>query len=195
MKNLLLFLIFSSGIYAQNINKINADLNIPDSLSNSEIRIYESVGITNYSSLFRMYKNKSENWTAEFYKHYEKVQGQAELHTEKQTLESKNNLDYVWNNILRTNIQFLPNMSEIKYKMRERGNVELINGEYQITWSAKEIMDGVGYDVQIKNNKILNQVGYDNPEKYLKHYPNIDELIFFNELLNFLRNEFNIWQK
>ncbi|MFC6860372.1 hypothetical protein [Zunongwangia atlantica] len=195
MKNLLLFLIFSTTTYAQNISKINADLNLSDSLSKNEIRIYEGVGITNYSSIFRMYKTKSENWIAEFYKHYAEVQGQAELHTEKRVIESNNDMEYVWKSILRTNIQYLPSMPEIKYKMKERGNVELIDGEYQITWNSKEIMDGVGYEVQIKNNKFFNQVEYGNPESYLKHYPNIDELIFFKELLNLLRNEFNIWLK
>jgi hypothetical protein len=86
-------------------------------------------------------------------------------------------------------------MSEIKYKMRERGNVELVDGEYQIMWKAKEIMDGIGYKVQIKADKKFNEIDYGNPESYLKYYTEVDELIYFNELLDIIKNEFGIWKK
>jgi len=198
MKNTLLLILFLSyiGVSAQNINGINADLKLSDSLAlDSEIRIYAGGGITNYSSLFRMYKNKSDKWAAEFYQHYAKVAGQAKLRIEKKVLKSENDMDFVWNNILRTNVESLPNMSKIKYKMRERGNVELVDGEYQLTWKSKQIMDGIGYKVQIKTGKTFNEIAYGNPESYLKYYPKVDELIYFNELLNLVKNEFRIWKK
>ena len=198
MRNIqiLIIFLFSLSISAQDISGINSDLKLSDSLTlNFEIRIYAGGGITNYSSLFRMYKDKSNKWTAKFYQHYAKVSGQAELRTEKQTLKSENDMEFVWNSILRTNVQYLPNMSEIKYKMRERGNVELVDGEYQLTWRAKEIMDGVGYKVQIKANKKLHEVDYGNPESYLKYYPDVDELIYFNELLDTIKKEFGIWKE
>jgi len=198
MKNIqiLIIFLFTIGVYAQNISRINTDLKLSDSLAlDSEIRIYTGSGITNYSSLFRMYKDKSDKWTTEFYQHYAKVSGQAELWTEKQTLKSKNDMEYVWNSILRTNVQFLPNMSEIKYKMRERGDVEFVDGEYQLMWKTKEIMDGVGYKVQIKADKKFNEIDYENPESYLKYYPELDELIYFNDLLDIVKSEFEIWKK
>ncbi|MGY5353528.1 hypothetical protein [Wenyingzhuangia sp. IMCC45467] len=198
MKNIqiLLIFLFSIGISAQNTSGINSDLKLSDSLNlDSEIRIYAGGGITNYSSLFRMFKDESKKWTAEFYQHYAKVQRQAELRTEKRTLKSENDMEFVWNSILRTNVEFLPNMSEIKYKMRERGNVELVDGEYQLMWKSKQIMDGIGYRVQIRTENTSNELDYGNPESYLKYYPDVDELIYFNELLSLIRNEFGIWKK
>lgn len=195
IKILILFL-FSIGISAQNITEINSDLKLSDSLTyKTEIRIYQGGGLNNYSSLFRMYKGKTDKWTAEFYQHYAKVIGQTKLRIEKQTLKSENEMEYVWNSILRTNVEFLPNMSDIKYKMRERGNVELVDGEYQLMWKSKQIMDGIGYKAQIKTEKKSNDVDYGNPESYLKYYPEVDELIYFNELLDIIKNEFEIWKK
>jgi hypothetical protein len=92
MKNIqiLIIFLFSIAISEQNITDINSDLKLSDSLTyETEVRIYQGGGITNYSSLFRMFKDKSEKWTAEFYEHYAKVNGQAELRTEKQTLHRK----------------------------------------------------------------------------------------------------------
>ena len=198
MKNIqiLIIFLFSIGIFAQNTSGIKSDFKLPDSLNlDSEIRIYVGGGITNYSSLFRMFKDESKKWKAEFYEHYSKVQGQEEPRTEKRTLKSENNMEFVWNSILRTNVEFLPNMSEIKYKMRERGNIELVDGEYQLMWKSKQIMDGIGYQVQIRTVNTSNELDYGNPESYLKYYPNVDELIYFNELLSLIRNEFDIWKK
>jgi hypothetical protein len=198
MRNLqiLIILFISINIYAQNISRINAHLEISDSLNfDSEIRIYASGGLTNYSSLFRMYKDKSERWKVEFYEHYAQVNHLSKFRTEKHSLKSENDIEFVWNSILRTNVQHLPNMSEIKYKMKKRGNVELVNGEYRLKWIAKEIMDGVGYKVQITANKKFHEVDFENPESYLKHYPDVDELVYFNELLDLIKSEFGIWKQ
>ncbi|MFY0602775.1 MAG: hypothetical protein JXQ93_02415 [Flavobacteriaceae bacterium] len=98
MKNIqiLIIFLFSIAISAQDISGINSDLKLPDSLAyETEIRIYQGGGITNYSSLFRMFKDKSEKWKAEFYEHYAKVNGQTELRTEKQTLKSENDMKFI----------------------------------------------------------------------------------------------------
>ena len=62
MKNIqiLTIFLFSIGISAQNITEINSDLKLSDSLTyETEVRIYQGGGITNYSSLFRMFKDKN----------------------------------------------------------------------------------------------------------------------------------------
>ena len=92
MKNIILILIslLSLTLYSQNLSQINADLNLTDSLTyETEVRVYQGGGITNYSSLFRMFKDTSGKWTAEFYEHYAKVAGVVELQTKKQTLSRK----------------------------------------------------------------------------------------------------------
>lgn len=56
----------------------------------------------------------------------------------------------------------------------------------------KYILDGVGYKVYVRNGKIKNSFEFDNPESYLKHYPTVDELISYNELLSVINKEFNL---
>lgn len=99
MKNIhiLIIFLFSIGISAQNITEINSDLKLSDSLTfDTEIRIYQGGGITNYSSIFRMFKDKSEKWSAEFYKHYAKVNRQVELRTEKLILTSEKDIEFIF---------------------------------------------------------------------------------------------------
>ena len=84
MKNIQIIIVFlfSIGVLAQNISEINSDLKLSDSLNyETEVRIYKDVGITNYTSVFRMFKDESEKWTAEFYEHYAKVDEQTKLRT------------------------------------------------------------------------------------------------------------------
>ena len=206
MRNLLLLFIFlfSNGNFAQNLSEINVDLNLTDSLTyETEVRIYQGGGITNYSSLFRMFKDKSDKWTAEFYEHYGKVENQAELRTEKRTLRANNDMEFVFQNLIRSHILELPNLSEIKWKLVTKGNVEkverLLRGkmkeEYELINKKILILDGQGFKVQVNDWKRANEFEYSNPESYLKHYPEIDELIYMTEIIEFIRNEFKIWEK
>lgn len=202
---LLLFILSNSiGLYSQNISEINTDLALSDSLTHeTEVRIYQGGGITNYSSLFRMFKDKSRKWIAEFYEHYAKVDGQVELRTEKQTLKSKNDMEFVFQNLVRSHILDLPNKSEINWKLVTRGNVEKIERnfrgkkieEYELLNKKVSVLDGEGFNIQVTGWSRNNEFEYFNPDSYLKHYPDIDELIYMCEILNIIRDEFGIWEK
>ncbi|MFD2561725.1 hypothetical protein [Aquimarina rubra] len=206
MKNIILFLILllSLNFYSQNLSEINSDLNLTDSLTyETEVRIYQGGGITNYSSLFRMFKDKSDKWTAEFYEHYAKVDGAAELRTEKQMLKSKSDLEFVFQNFVRSHILDLSDMRKIQWKMVKRGDVkkviDTIRGKvYEEYLASKEkvmITDGTGFIVSVKQQEEINHFEYSNPESYLKHYPDNDELIYMCEIINIIRDEFGIWKK
>lgn len=206
MKNIqiLIIFLFSIGISAQNITEINSDLKLSDSLTNeTEIRIYQGSGITNYSSLFRMFKDKSEKWKAEFYEHYAKVNGQAELRTEKQTLTSEKDMEFIFQNFVRSHILDLPSLSEIQWKLVTRGNVEKVKKkyrgkeieEYELLNKKIAIVDGEGFIIQAKGWNKSNVFEYSNPDSYLAEYPEIDELIYMCEILNIIRTEFGIWKK
>ena len=206
MKNIqiLIIFLFSIGVTAQNITEINSDLKLSDSLNyGTEIRIYQGGGITNYSSLFRMFKDKSEKWTAEFYEHYAKVDGIAELRTEKQILKSENDMEFVFQNLIRSHILDLPSLNKIQWKLVTRGNVEKVKKkyrgkeieEYELTNKQVAILDGEGFKVQIKGWNKTNEFEFSNPDGYLSHYPEIDELIYMCEILNTIRTEFGIWKK
>lgn len=201
---LVLFLSFSTFAVAQNITEINSDLKLSDSLTyETEVRIYQGGGITNYSSLFRMFKDKSKKWTAEFYEHYAKVNGQAELRTEKQTLTSEKNMEFIFQNLVRSHILDLPSLSEIRWKLVTRGNVEKVKKkyrgkeieEYELMNKQIAILDGEGFKVQVKGWNRANEFEFSNPDGYLKHYPEIDELNYICEILELIRTEFHIWKK
>ncbi|MDB2385237.1 hypothetical protein N9V96_02065, partial [Polaribacter sp.] len=101
--------LFSLGFSAQNIIKLNDDLNLTDSLEyQREIRIYQDSGINNYSSVFRMFNHKGKEWTAEFYEHYAEVPEKASLKIVKQNLQSKSDLEFVFLNFLRSKVLNLP---------------------------------------------------------------------------------------
>ena len=206
MRNIQIIIIFlfSIGISAQNITEINSDLKLSDSLTyETEVRIYQGGGITNYSSLFRMYKDKSEKWTTEFYEHYAKVDGQIELRIEKQTLNSENDMEFVFQNFIRSHILDLPSLNEIQWKLVTRGNVEKVERvhrgkkteEYELMNKQIAILDGESFKIQVRGWNRINEFEYSNPDGYLKHYPEIDELIYMCEILNTIRNEFGIWKK
>lgn len=206
MKNIqiLILFLFSIGVSAQNISTINSKMKLSDSLTyESEVRIYRGIGELDHPSLFRMFKDKSEKWTAEFYEPYAKVAGQVGLRFEKQTLESKNDMEFIFQNFIWSYILDLPSMSEIRWKLVTRGNVEKVKkpyhgkkiGEYALKSKVLLISDGEGFKVQVNGSNRTNEFYYSNPDSYLKEYPEIDELNYMCEILDLIRTEFHIWEK
>jgi len=201
---ILIISLFSFGTIAQNISKINSDLNISDSLNHEiEIRIYQSGGITNYNSLFRMFKDNSEEWTAKFYEHYSKVDKQSKIRILEKSVKSEHDMDFAYQNLLRSHILELSNLDDIKWKLESRGPVipfeNKVNGElvkeYGFIINKSAILDGKTYTIQVKALGKANSFSYSNPESYLKKYPEVDELIYVCEILDIIKSEFNIWKK
>lgn len=198
MKNLLITVLtlFTISLYAQELKGINSELKIPDSLTfEKEIRIYRGFGIDNHVGIFRMYQDNSNSWKIENYNFYQAFGEMEKPSFNKVDLTSKTNPAFLWASLVQTKISELPDMSEIRYKMQKRGKLELIDGEYQAWNEEIFITDGIVYYVKVKNLKTINEIEYGNPESYLKHFPEIDELIFFKELLDLLRTELGIWKK
>ncbi|EDP95210.1 hypothetical protein U8527_13410 [Kordia algicida OT-1] len=197
------------GLNAQNISKINKDLKLSNSLTHStEIRIYRGGGITNYSTLFRMYKTDMNIWKAEFYEHFDEVlghRGKLVLRTKKKKISSKNDMALVYKNLLRSYILELPSIETIQWKLKKRGGIERIvykhKGEkyveYETVSSQIAFLDGQKYTVQIQSKawKKKHAFTYNNPESHLKHFPEIDEIVYMNEILSTIKNEFDIWKE
>ncbi|MFK7748757.1 MAG: hypothetical protein AB8B65_10220 [Kordia sp.] len=201
----IIFLCFF-GMNAQNISKINKDLKLSDSLTYpTEIRMYKGGGITNYTSAFRMYKTKKEKWKAEFFEHFNEVTDQAELKTTRKKLTATDDMEFVYRNLLRSYILELPSSNKIQWKLEKRGKkrVELKVGDaksrfvYESATKRIAFLDGHIYTVQIQSEirKKSHTFSYDNPESYLKHFPEVDELIYINEILETVKNQFDIWKK
>ena len=122
----------NGGLFETLLNK--EDAIISDSLNHEiEIRIYQIGGITNYNSLFRMFKDNSEKWTAKFYEHYSKVDKQSKIRILEKSVKSEHDMDFVYQNLLRSHILELSNLDDIKWKLESRGPVipfeNKVNGE------------------------------------------------------------------
>jgi len=197
MKNLYIFLLLvSSSLFSQTVTEINKIIGIPDSLNfNREIRIYKGFGITNGTEIFRFYKTNIKEWKAELYKYYHSTKSGEKPRFELKTLNSKSDSDFVWFSALATNVEYLPNAESIQYKLKDKAKVVMENGECVSVQTVTYIMDGTSYDFFVSSNEKQNYVYYANPEGYLKKYPDVDELQYVCELINIVKQEFDIWKE
>lgn len=194
-KVLFLFLLISSNILlSQNIVEYNRILKTDSLLFNkSEIRVYKKYATSTGLEMFRLYQDHL-NWVGEWYN--TEATDNHSVKIKKSTIDSLKTTDLVWVKIIDTDILYLPHWENIQYKL-EKKNKEYFteDGEIVSSRSKSLIIDGVSYYVKIKNGQQENEFEYNNPESYLKIYPNVDELISFKDLLALLRNEFKIFQK
>ncbi|MEO9952395.1 hypothetical protein [Nonlabens sp.] len=196
--------LFSIGIFAQNIKQINADLKLSDSLTHKrEIRIYQNQGITNYSSVFRIYFELGK-CKAEFYEHFAKTTPSGKSKVIKKELVSKKDNEFVFANIIGSHVLDLPNQEKIQWKLSARKDMVKqidtsrrgkITKFYYVPISSMLTVDGESFYVQARHHTQLNDFSYGNPDTYLNKYPEVDELQFMCEILVILRTEFNIWKK
>lgn len=163
----------------------------------NEIRVYKKYGISTGLELFRFYQDENENWKAEFYETIAtQNKDETKIRTRKSKLNSLKNFELIWAQILDTDIIYLPTMDKFLYKLSTKNkNYEVEDGIIVSSTSVSSVLDGVGYYTKIKNYKNQNEFEYDNPEAYLKKYPNVDELISFKELLDLIRAEFKVFEK
>lgn len=195
------------GVNAQHWSEINADLKISDTLNYpTEIRIYAGGGITNYTSLFRIYESKPDKWVAEFYEHWSKVDRTNELKTAKKMLTSKSEMEYVYLNLFRSYIFELPNRIDISWKLAERGIIEKTkrryssrNKETKMEWgilsNQSMALDGTSYYFIAKSPYKSNEFEFGNPFFYKDKYPEIDEPKYVCELIEIVRSEFGVWEE
>jgi len=180
---------------SQNIESININLKIPNKLDHpKELRIYKRFSITNASEILRIYKTEEGTWNIEFYKFYNEIPGVAKTHFESSKLKSKTNLDLVWLYLLDNNIEYLPSLNQIDYKLKSKGEITFERGEYDIIWKKKSPLDGIGYETFFKDGERSNYFDFGNYDSYLKDYPEVDELNYYSEIMKILNNEFNIWK-
>ena len=178
---------------AQNVDNL---ANIPSELKETEIRIYKDRGITNSGNVFRIYK-ENNIWKAELIQwflpkeiskdEFEKIPPKLNI------LKSKKSLEEIFVNIETKNIEYLPKEETFEYK-KSRNKV-VFDEDFQAfitTKTMSSVLDGTSYLVKYKSGKQVNEFNYSNPETYLKTYPEIDELNYFIDILNYIRKEFDI---
>jgi hypothetical protein len=190
------FFLIKLNCFGQEVSEINKIIRIPENLeSQQEIRIYKNYSTSNRIDILRMIKNNENEWIAyKFYysKNFKDVTKIDELRFPKESIGKlkPKDAELIWLNLLMTNIEFLPNMEAIRYKFG-KPHIDFDKGERGISRNKKHILDGTEYKVYVRNGKIENSFSFDNPESYLKHYPTVDELISYNELLSVMKKEFS----
>jgi len=190
------FFLIILNCFGQEVSEINKIIRIPENLeSQQEIRIYKNYSTSNRIDILRMIKNNENEWIVyKFYysKNFKSVTKIDELRFPKESIGKlkPKDAELIWLNLLMTNIEFLPNMEAIRYKFG-KPHIDFDKGERGISRNKKHILDGTEYKVYVRNGKIENSFSFDNPESYLKHYPTVDELISYNELLSVMKKEFS----
>ena len=186
--------------FGQEISEINKVLAIPDPLEfQKEIRIYKDYFISNTVEIFRIYDEGKDEWKVQVFSYSKNNKAVTKIDVITFPKENIGKLkpkgaNLIWLNLLLSNVEFLPNMESIKYKLNTP-YLDLEKGEQVIAKKMILVLDGKGYQVYVKNGKITNSFSFDNPETYLKNYPNVDELISYNQLLSIIKKEFNLWNE
>lgn len=189
-----LFLFLFAIVKSQNVDSL---ANIPSELKESEIRIYKDRGIYNSGNVFRIYQD-NKIWKAELIQWFLPKQisrDEFERIKPKLTiLKPQKSIEELFLNLIALNIGHLPKEEFFKYKKEK---YQVVYDEEERGWlfettNSIGVLDGTGYLVKFKSGKQKNEFNYNNPESYLKHYPEIDELKSFVDILKFIRKEFNI---
>lgn len=179
---------------SQNVDSL---ANIPSELKETEIRIYKDRGITNSGFVFRIYKD-NKIWKAELIQWFlpkELSRDEFERIAPKLTvLKPDKSLEEIFVNFQARNINYLPKEETFEYKKTSNKKVVFDEDENEFVFQQQKtsILDGTGYLVKYQAGKQKNEFSYSNPESYLKHYPEIDELQDFVAILKYIRKEFNI---
>ncbi|NMH87050.1 hypothetical protein [Flavivirga algicola] len=189
----------------QNVSKINKNLELSDSLTfQKEVRLYKRFGVSNYTSVLRIYMDNANEWKAEFYEHWFMTNNEKGFNSKKRHLKPKTDIELIYLNLKLNHILDLPDMNSINWKMVDKGKVITIQrkinnkGDKKINYELEgrkkhNIVDGYVIKVQISDYK-NNEFSFSNHIEYLKLYPEIDELIFYSEITNLLSNEFGVWK-
>ncbi len=199
VKYYFIFLFFTLfNCFGQEVYEINKVLEIPDTLEfQKEIRIYKDYAISNTIEIFRMYDEGKDNWKVQIFSYSKNNKAVTKIDVITFPKENIGKLKpkdayLIWLNLLLLDLEFLPDLKEINYKLKS-SSIKFEDGEYVTIKNIKTVTDGESYKVFIKNGSIENSFSFDNPESYLKYYPTVDELISYNKLLSIIKKEFNLW--
>lgn len=158
-----------------------------------EIRIFKDRGITNGGEVLIM-RNTGLKWEAFLYKYYYKVSKRGVENKFKKleviALKPKSNWTQFWNALKDNQLLSLPDDQLIEDK--KRGPAEYNEFRQAVMYKKVDIMDGTGYDVELKVDGLLRYYSYRNPEAYLEHFPQVEELQSFSGILHLIRQEFSI---
>ena len=198
-----IIILFLSGFFlpasSQDFSLINEQLSLSDSLKHREhIRIYKSHGGSDKTTVFEMFNNQN-SWVTFFYEY----DPNDESRSKKTILNTKNHPDYIFQNFLRSYALEIPNQEKIEWKMKIRNDIVFVPLTYEGTipekyWdnkTSKRLYGQDSYTLQVNYLEKSNQASYYDPYRRNEWYPDVDELIYFCEILDIVKSEFGIWEE
>lgn len=194
MKNniltIILFLPFC--FFGQNVSEINKFINLTDSLQyEKEIRIYKSYNNSEHE-VFRIFENEKKEWNIMLYKYEIDKKGESN-NLQTINLTAKNELDLVWLKFIQTKIEFLPDLNKIGYKLKSY-RIGKVNGKHEMYTLGVSSIDPNQFTAYFKNKNSTNKFQFGSYTTNLNMFPNVDELISYSEIIDLIKDEFNIWK-
>ena len=161
--------------------------------SNIEVRAFKDRGITNGGEVLIL-RNVDSGWEAFLYKYYYKMSKRKVLNKLRKMdiipLLPKSGWSEFWNALKENQLLSLPDDHLIEDK--KRGPAEYNKIRKAVGYKKVHILDGTSYDVEVKVNGLLRYYSYRNPESYLEHFPQVEELQNFSNIIRLIREEFGI---
>ncbi|MEM6685035.1 MAG: hypothetical protein AAF617_04485 [Bacteroidota bacterium] len=112
-------------------------------------------------------------------------------------------MKFLYENLYRSFIFDLPSLETVRWKMVKRGKLQKLaqkrNGKVEVIYehnsTQTSVLDGQSYLIKVYSKALKKQhtFQFSNPERYVKLYPELDELMYINEILKIIKSEFNIW--
>lgn len=188
-RTLLIFaLILFSASFGQSVQQINKNLNIPNTLQSTEIRIYKWYSTTNGSDVFRMFMDEKKVWHIFLYEHFN---GKTEFNVTN--LTSTTDSELIFREFILTNIEYVPSIEEIEYKLNDL-KIAIEDGKYCFQTTTIRVSDGRAYHAFFKNGSKQNDFEFNNFEAYFREFPEVDELNSYAKIIAVITNSFGIWK-
>jgi hypothetical protein len=155
-----------------------------------DLRIFLDRGITNGGHVVQIVKRSNGGWTGTKYDYLLKMKNGTTrkkiVKTTKTELKLKN-WDSLWIKLESLDILTLPTQDSIKDKLRREVITKRGNG-YEVIVA----MDGSSYDLKLKKGDKFVQYSFHEPWTYSQHYPEVDEVRKYGEIITTLEKEFQI---
>ena len=148
--------------------------------------------------MLHLYQKDDKQWVVEYYSDILKKGGTKSALTFKKDLvpHTKNITDYqqyIWELLCNTYVLYMPTEAAIRYKTQKR-HFNFENDQLNYFLSSNGLLDGVFYELRIKEFKKTNTIFYTSPEVWLNanDTKDIDEYRYFVDFLKIINQEFNI---
>ena len=187
----LLFITLNCFAQKQDFAVINSNIGISDSLKiDKEIRVYKVYQLSSSVEIVQI-KKEDSHYKATIFYYSSKFNDATKIN--KITFVDKKIGERFWLDLLLTNIEFLPSIDKIRYKLSEKRIIEE-NNNLEIEDKKTKVLDGVSYFIMFKDGKTYNYFEFNNPDIYMKLYNKVDEIDDYNRLIKLISSTLNIWE-